>query len=92
MGHEQDFEVYQGDQQLQEFEIAFATTLPQSATQYVIGGATDHFYHAMEDRYDEFVEIVKNKKLITNYIGTGGGIERDEESQRSASGLYIPNN
>lgn len=69
VGHEQDFEVYQGDQQLQEFEIAFATTLPQSATQYVIGGATDHFYHAMEDRYDEFVEIVKNKKLITNYIG-----------------------
>ena len=69
VGHDQDFEVYQGEQQLQEFEIAFATALPHGATQYVIGGATDHFYHAMEDCYDEFVEIVKNKKLTTNYIG-----------------------
>ncbi|MEK7179417.1 MAG: helix-turn-helix domain-containing protein [Patescibacteria group bacterium] len=69
VGHEQNFEVYQGSRQLQNFEIAFANALPINATQYVIGGATDHFYHAMEDRYDEFIEIVKNKKLITNYIG-----------------------
>mgnify|MGYP001603824716 CR=1 FL=1 len=69
VGHEQNFEVYQGERQLQDFEIAFANALPINATQYVIGGATDHFYHAMEDRYDEFIEIVKNKKLITNYIG-----------------------
>lgn len=69
VGHDQDFEIYQGNRQLQDFEIEFATALPINGTQYVIGGATDHFYHAMEDRYDEFVEIVKEKKLTTRYLG-----------------------
>lgn len=69
VGHEQDFEVHQGNRELQNFEIDFAKQLREDDVQYVIGGATDHFYDAMEDRYDEFVEIINNKKFSTHYIG-----------------------
>ena len=69
VGHEQDFEVYQGGRELQNFEIDFARKISEGDVQYVIGGAADYFYDAMEDRYGEFVEIIKNKKFITHYIG-----------------------
>ncbi len=69
VGHEQDFEVHQGYAQLQEFEIGFVNSLKTRSTQYVIGGASDHFCYAMEDRYDEFASIAKRKELITYYLG-----------------------
>lgn len=87
IGHEQDFEVHQGRVQLQNFEIDFANSLTPNSIQYCIGGATDHFYHAMEDRYDEFVEIVKHKKLITNYLGPEEELNAMKKAQAAHPGF-----
>ena len=42
----------------------------------------------MEDRYDEFIEIVKNKKLITNYIGPEEELNAMKKRTRHIQALY----
>lgn len=87
VGHEQDFEIYQGKHQMQNFEIEFAKRLGLGEVQWVIGGATDYFYKAMEDAYGEFVDIIKTKNLTTYYIGPKEELSAMKHAQEAHPGF-----
>ena len=75
LDHEQEFEIYLGDQQVKEFERNFVKNLKENETQYIISGSSENFLNYFGPEYKEHTIIAKNKKLTSYYVGT-----REEES------------
>lgn len=69
VGHEQDFEVYVGEKQVDDFEVEILNNLQENETQYIIAGNTHAFMDFFDDRYEEYAHIAKKKKLTTYYVG-----------------------
>lgn len=70
VGHEQDFEVVQGERAIQRFEVDRVRSAPPETIQYFVGGGSEHFLRVMGDSYDEYATLVKEKKIASQYIGT----------------------
>ena|SRR3989344_3480306 len=69
VGHEQDFEVVQGERAIQKFEIDRARSAPSETTQYFIGGGSEHFLRVMDEAYTEYAVLIKDKRIASKYIG-----------------------
>lgn len=69
VGHEQDFEVYVGERQVDDFEIEVLQNLKENDVQYIIGGSTQAFMEFFDDRYEEYADFAKKKKLVSYYVG-----------------------
>lgn len=69
VGHEQDFEVYVGERQVDDFEITILNEMKENEVQYIIGGSTQAFMEFFDNRYEEYADIAKKKKLVSYYVG-----------------------
>ncbi|MBI2025619.1 hypothetical protein HYT04_02455 [Candidatus Kaiserbacteria bacterium] len=69
IGHEQDFEVVQGERAIQKFEVERARSAPPETTQYFIGGGSEHFLRIMDEAYPEYAALIKERKIASQYIG-----------------------
>lgn len=68
VGHEQDFEVYVGEKQVDDFEVEVLNNLQENETQYIISGNTEAFMSFFDNRYEEYSHIAKKKRLTTYYV------------------------
>lgn len=69
IGNEQDFEVLQGAQAIQEYELQYASAADREEEEYIIGGSTSSYAELMNDILDEYLKIKENKKTKVKYIG-----------------------
>lgn len=69
VGHEQDFEMYVGDQAIQKYEVAWVKSVKDHEEQYIIGGNTKGFTEMMGDALDEYLITESRKKITTYYLG-----------------------
>jgi sugar-specific transcriptional regulator TrmB len=69
VGHEQDFEVYVGERQVDDFEINVLHNLKENDVQYIIGGSTQAFMEFFDNRYEEYADFARKKKLVSYYVG-----------------------
>lgn len=82
LGHEQSFEIYSGDTQVQQYEKDFFSSLQENEVQYVISGASNNFFEYFKDLYEPLAIKGRNKKLITYYIGGVHEKERLEYAKK----------
>lgn len=75
IGHEQDFEVFQGERAIQRYEIERVKAAPHGSTQHFVGGGSEHFIRVMDDSYSEYASLIKSKKIASQYIGAEHEIE-----------------
>lgn len=69
VGHEQDFEIYVGERQVDDFEINVLHEMKENEVQYIIGGSTQAFMEFFDNRYEEYSDIARKKKLTSYYVG-----------------------
>lgn len=69
VGHEQDFEVVQGERAIQKFEIERVRSAPPETMQYFIGGGSEHFLRVMDEAYPEYAALIKDRRIASQYIG-----------------------
>mgnify|MGYP003393995505 CR=1 FL=1 len=69
VGHEQDFEVVQGERAIQKFEIYRTREAKVGTMQYFIGGGSENFVRVMGEAYNEYATLTKVKKIGSQYIG-----------------------
>lgn len=75
VGYEQDFEVIQGEEAIQRYELRVAETLGTGDWEYIIGGASDGFAKLMGSALNRYLNEKKKKGIGVKYIGNGD--ERD---------------
>ena len=78
VGNEQDFEVFQGNRSIQEYEIQYALRADDNSEEYILGGASHLFSTMMGDELLDYLAIKNKKNIGVKYLGT-----KDEE------GLYL---
>lgn len=84
VGHEQDFEVIQGDEAIRRFELENVERMTPGDTDYIIGGATDGFAKVMGSTLNHYLNEKKKKNIGVKYIGS-----IDEESYyKKFIGIY----
>jgi predicted transcriptional regulator len=82
LDHEQEFEIYEGDAQVKNFERRFLQNLPEGETQYIISGASENFLDYFGDEYTLHATLAKDKKLTSYYVGAYEEIEPLTEAHR----------
>lgn len=70
VGHEQDFEVIQGDEAIRRFELENVASMALGDSEYIIGGATDGFAKAMGGTINRYLNEKKKKDIGVKYIGS----------------------
>ncbi len=70
VGHEQDFEVIQGDVAIQLYETRNVENMTTGEYEYIIGGATDGFTKAMGPTLNRYLNEKKKKNIGVKYIGS----------------------
>ena len=68
VGADQEAEVYRGRKQIIDGETNFVHTLPEGATQYIIGGGSKAFIEFFAEDYEPISVIAAEHKLRTMYV------------------------
>ncbi len=93
VGHEQDFEVYVGERQVDDFEVNVLHELKENEVQYIIGGSTQAFMEFFDNRYEEYSDIAKKKKLTSYYVGCANDeayVRRVQKAQYAFHAKILP--
>ncbi len=87
VGHEQEFEVVEGREAIQKYEIERVASLAPETAQYFIGGASEGFFSLMGRLYEnEYAPMANKKKLQSFFIGYKGEYKEalhEEEVKRA---------
>lgn len=84
IGNEQDFEVIQGKESIQQYEMSYVANNKEPHEEYIIGGASLDFRTLMGDVFEEYLAFKQEKEIIVKYIG--GSTEMKEYSKHF--GIY----
>lgn len=82
VGTGQEVRLYQGEKEIQLFEIAFSKLAKENSEQLVIGGTGKAFSELMGERYEEMRTIMNGKNITTRYLTH----EYDKETKRFFAG------
>lgn len=74
IGHEQDFEVVQGDRAIREYEFNYAENTTDEE-ELIIGGSSDGFVRTMGAHLDEYLQIKRANHVRVKYIGSSQELE-----------------
>jgi len=84
VGHEQDFEVVQGEKAIRKYEMEYVRGVNEREEEFIIGGASKEFVRVMSEDLDLYLSFKKRKKIVVRYIGS-----EDEKSLYSKTfGAY----
>lgn len=75
VGHEQDFEMYVGAEDVQRYEYDWVHSVKEKEFQYIIGGNTQGFADMMGESLNDYLVNETRKYITTYYIG--GSNEKD---------------
>ncbi len=70
MGYEQDFEVIQGQEAIQRYELGTIDALNAGDVEYIIGGASDRFAQVMGSLLRRYLREKNKKNIVVKYIGS----------------------
>jgi len=79
VGHEQDFEVLQGDKAIRAYEMEYVRYALEKEKEYIIGGATEGFSTVMGENMEHYLKLKRVKKIEVKYIGSAH--ERSQYNQ-----------
>lgn len=82
LGNNQEFEIFTGEVQVNNYERDFFASLKENEAQYVISGASQNFLDYFGDEYERLATKGKNKKLQTFYVGGKHEIEYLEKAKK----------
>jgi predicted DNA-binding transcriptional regulator len=90
VGNEQDFEIIQGKEAIQRYEMDYVLRAEPGSEEYIIGGNSKGFELTMEDLLDEYTSIKDTKEMKVYYIG-GEGYETERyKNQKSFIFRLLP--
>jgi sugar-specific transcriptional regulator TrmB len=70
VNNEQDFEIFIGEENIQNFELKRVESLAQEETQYLIAGSNDKYLDLMKDLYlEKLIPIALKKKSKIKHLG-----------------------
>lgn len=69
IGYEQDFEVIQGDQAIQQYELESVELMGIDTCEYIIGGASQGFSKTMGSKLQKYLNGKTKKNIAVKYIG-----------------------
>lgn len=84
LGYEQDFEIIQGQEAFQHYELQMAESLDTGDTEYIIGGASNGFTKVMGPLLKRYLNEKKKKGIGVKYIGSSN----EESHYRQFVGIY----
>lgn len=70
IGYEQDFEVIQGKEAFQRFELENVGKMGKGEEEYIIGGATKGFTDVMGPTINRYLNEKKKKNIHVRYLGS----------------------
>lgn len=70
VGHEQDFDVLQGEREIQQYEMDYVRRVAENEEEYIIGGNVNGFEQVMGDVLDEYTGIKDKKHMNVLYVGS----------------------
>ncbi len=78
--NDQDFEVLQGAQQIQSYEMDYAYESEEGGEEFIIGGEAKGFREVMGDYLEEYLEEKNRKKIHVRYLGSANEAEEYKKS------------
>lgn len=71
IGSEQDFDIIVGADNIRRYELERARNIQKGSVQYIMGGTSKEFIDALGESYEaEYAPLLKDKSVLTKYIGT----------------------
>jgi ABC-type polar amino acid transport system ATPase subunit len=72
-----DIRIYTGEEEYQAYHMNLLKQLPENSTIYIIGAVGDTWYSPMGKRYDEYVKLRTEKKIVWNMLMYEHGAEEE---------------
>lgn len=85
IGNEQDFDIVVGADNIRRYELDRARKIQKGTIQYIMGGTSKEFIDALGESYEaEYAPLLKDKGVLTKYIGTSeqGTLSKYLQQQR----------
>jgi len=91
VGHEQDFDVLQGEREIQQYEMDYVRRVAENEEEYIIGGNVNGFEQVMGDVLDEYTGIKDKKHMKVMYVGSKNCEVERYRKQASFSPRFLKN-
>lgn len=84
VGHEQDFEVLQGAQQIRQYEMDYVYDSVEGEREFILGGHSQGFADLMGEELTEYLGEKNKKRIEVLYLGC----ENERDFYKTSIGLF----